>query len=80
MGCICESKTKDGKVEADVLSLKTVRGQSTLGDDNNKLSINQGTFVSQKKYQNFLKEYDAYENIGKGMIKFIQALSGLLIK
>ncbi len=67
MGCICESKTKDGKINSGLLSMKSSKqGQTTMGDDDNKLSINQGTFVSQKKFNQFLKEYDIYEYIGKG--------------
>jgi hypothetical protein len=66
MGCICESKTKDGKIEADLLTLKSHRGQLTQADEDNKLSINQATFVTQKKFNQFLKEYDIYEYIGKG--------------
>jgi hypothetical protein len=75
MGCICESRTKDGKVEADLLSIKSLRGQHTQADEENKLSINQGTFVTQKKFNQFLKEYDIYEYIGKGNFSLIKAHS-----
>jgi hypothetical protein len=75
MGCICESKTKDGKIEADLLTLKSSRGQTTQADEDNKLSINQATFVTQKKFNQFLKEYDIYEYIGKGYKNLTQAPS-----
>ena len=78
MGCICGGPIiKDKYIgEPDILSIKTgAKNNMTKisdGDELNKqlLSINQATFVYEKRYNTFLNEYDLLEFLGKGFNNF----------
>lgn len=83
MGCICSSgNTKKNEYEtAQKLTIQNpcVKHESSKHnaamsvEDMIKakaISISQGTFVTEKKYITFLKEYDILEFIGKGKLTF----------
>jgi len=72
MGCIFKKKVKERKVTApDTLLIKSSDKQNKFektNQMNNKLvSIDQSTFIGEKKYGDFLKEYEILEFIGKGI-------------
>lgn len=76
MGCICggnnESnghKRDKSNGEIDVMHTKQVSQKYNHNGEelkNKGISITQGTFIGEKKYNDFLKEYDILEFIGKG--------------
>ena len=72
MGCIFfKTKIKSKpQFEKETLSIKTHMNKVLLENSEELkkkgISINQGTFIGEKKYNDFLKEYDILEFIGKG--------------
>jgi hypothetical protein len=72
MGCLFKRRTKD-KIhnESEILSIKQNVNKPSLDLSASELkkkgvSINQSTFIGEKKYNDFLKEYEILEFIGKG--------------
>lgn len=83
MGCICSSgNTKKNEYEtAQKLTIQnpsvkpeSIKHNAAMSVEDmikaKAISISQGTFVSEKKYITFLKEYDILEFIGKGKYSF----------
>ena len=75
MGCMCSSQTVKKPVteQPQTLTIKnqSIKPQTSSSQENQiktkAISISQGTFVSEKKYATFIKEYDVFEVIGKGI-------------
>jgi hypothetical protein len=76
MGCICSSQTvkKTEPEQPQTLIMKNASVKPQPSNNMNveemiktkAISISQGTFVTEKKYITFIKEYDILEFIGKG--------------
>lgn len=86
MGCLCESDKKEKKninhneTNDDKLSINAKKyfENNNLNDSkkDNKISkknisINAATFVNEKRFKDFLQEYDLGDLIGKGINRFI---------
>ena len=81
MGCICSSQSVK-KTELEQPQTLTIKNPSVKPQPSNNMnaeemirtkaiSISQGTFVTEKKYNTFIKEYDILEFIGKGIFNLI---------
>lgn len=76
MGCLCETGVKENikKSENETLSMKhgSKKSYNDTGDEikSKGLSINQATFVYEKSYKTFMKEYEIIEFIGRGKSLF----------
>lgn len=63
MGCFCTNR-----IQNQVISMKnnSINGNTKKTLHDSAIAISSGIFVNQKKYDQFLKEYEILEVIGKG--------------